>query len=143
MTNEPFDEINGRECFFYVFIIFMTIVMEGNRMTVIVINSGGCNNGTPKITTDIFDNGLRVTKIWLGVNVEPLFMVGVTFGFDPFKRRSDDRFHFIQECGAESVAKVGVVKVFDMTPETIFTKPTFRKETVDMRIPFEISAEGM
>ena len=87
MTNESFDEINGRDSFFYVFIIFMTIVMEGNSISVIVIYPGGCNNGTPKITTNIFDNCLRLTKIRFGINIETLFMVAVTFGFDlSFKR---------------------------------------------------------
>ena len=43
MTDEPLDEINSRDCFLYVFIIFMAIVMESNSMTVIVIDSGGCD----------------------------------------------------------------------------------------------------
>ena len=30
MTDEPLDEINSRDCFLYVFIIFMAIVMESN-----------------------------------------------------------------------------------------------------------------
>lgn len=50
MTDEPLDEINSRDCFLYVFIIFMAIVMESNSMTVIVIDSGGCDNGTTQIT---------------------------------------------------------------------------------------------
>lgn len=143
VTNEPFYEINGRDSFLYVFVIFMTIVMEGDRITVIVINSGSSNNGTAKITADIFDNCSRVTKHWFGINIEPLFMVAVTFGFDLFKRRPDDSFHFIQESSAESVAEIGVIKVMDMTPETIITETAFRDEAVNMRVPFEIPAEGM
>ena len=33
--------------------------------------------------------------------------------------------------------------MFYMTPETIIAVTTFREETVDVRIPFEIPAEGM
>lgn len=143
MTEESLDKINGRNSFFYVFVIFVPVVVKGNRMTVIMIYSGCCNNRAAKITTDIFDNGFGVTKIRFGINVESLFMIAVTFGFNLFKRRSNDGFHFIQECGAESIAKIGIVKIFDLTPETVITKTAFREEAVDMRIPFEVSAEGM
>ena len=51
--------------------------------------------------------------------------------------------HFIQECSAERIAKVRIIKVTDMTPEAIITKPTFWKKAMDMRIPFEVSAKGM
>lgn len=30
-----------------------------------------------------------------------------------------------------------------VTPGKVVTDPTFRDETVDMRVPFEISAKGM
>ena len=85
MANQPFDEINSREGFFYVFIILMTIVMEGNGMSIVVIDSGSRNNGTSKITTDVFHNSGRVAKIWLRINIKPLFMFTVTKGFDFFE----------------------------------------------------------
>ena len=91
----------------------------------------------------IFDGCVRIAEVRFGINVEIMFMVAVTFGFDLFKTRTDDRFHFVQECGAEGVTKESIVKVSDMTPETIITKATFRKKTVDMGIPFEVSAKGM
>ena len=39
MANQSFDEINSGNRFFYVFIVFMTIVMKSNRLSVIAINS--------------------------------------------------------------------------------------------------------
>ena len=121
----------------------MPVVMESNRVAIIVVYSGCSNYRPSKITTDVFDNCFRVTKIRFGINIEAMFVVGVTFGLDFFKRRSNEGFHFIQECGAESIAKVGVVKMFDMTPEPIITVATFRKKAMDVWIPFEVSAEGM
>ena len=121
----------------------MPVVMESNRVTIIVVYSG-CGNYRPsKITADVFDNCFRVTKIRSGINIETMFVVGVTSGLDFFERRSNEGFHFIQECGTESIAKVGVVKMFDMTPEPIITVATFRKKAMDVWIPFEVSAEGM
>ena len=72
-----------------------------------------------------------------------MFMVAVTLGFDLFKGKTDDGFHFIQECSPESIAKKGVIKMFDMTPETIITETTFRDKAMNVWIPFEVSAECM
>lgn len=99
---------------------------------IIAVYSGGCDNGTPEITTDIFDDCVRIAEVRFGINVKTMFMVGVTFAFDLFKRRTDDRFHFVWERSAEGVTKESIVKVSDMAPETIITKATFRKKTVDM-----------
>lgn len=103
----------------------MPVVVESNSITIIVVYSGCGNKRSTKITANVFANCFRITKIRFGINIEPLLMLAVTFGLGFFKGRSDLRFHFIQECGAESIAKVVVVKVFDMTPEAIITKPTF------------------
>ena len=89
-----FDEINGRKSFFYVFIILMAIVMESNSIPIIVVDSGCSNDRTAKITPDVFDNVLRVTKIRLCINVESLFMFTVTSGFHLFKRRTNDPMSF-------------------------------------------------
>lgn len=41
------------------------------------------------------------------------------------------------------IAQEGVIKMFDMAPETVVTKTTFRYEAMNMWIPFELPAEGM
>ena len=43
----------------------------------------------------------------------------------------------------ESIAKESIVEMRDITPESIITVTAFRDETMDMRIPFEVSAKGM
>lgn len=61
----------------------------------------------------------------------------------PFKGRSDPVFHFIEKCSTEGVTEIIIIKVFDMTPETVITVAAFGKKAVNMRIPFEIPAECM
>lgn len=78
----------------------MPIVMEGNCITVIVMDSRGCNNGAAKVTPDILNHCPRITEIWFGINVESMLMVRVIFGLDFFERKSNDSFHFIYECSA-------------------------------------------
>ena len=62
---------------------------------------------------------------------------------DHFKGRSDPVFHFIEKCSTEGVTEIIIIKVFDMTPETVITVVAFGKKAVNMRIPFEIPAECM
>ena len=44
---------------------------------------------------------------------------------------------------AESISQIIVVKLFYMATEAVITVTAFRKETVDVGIPFEIPAESM
>ena len=73
----------------------------------------------------VFDDCFGIRKIRFGIDIEALLMFVVTFGLDFFKRRSNCRMHFIQECSAERIAKVRIIKMTDRTPEAIITKPTF------------------
>lgn len=81
VPDEAFNEFHNRECFFHICIIFVTVVMEGNKIPVIFINSGGGNDGTPQITPDVFDGSMGVAFAGFGVNVEAVFMLTVTKGF--------------------------------------------------------------
>ena len=63
-------------------------------------------------------------------------MFPVAAGFDFFKRGSDFSLHFIEQGSAESVTKERIVKIIDVTPESIVTVAAFRNEAVDMRVPF-------
>lgn len=38
MADQSFDEINSGNGFFYVFIIFMTVVMKSDRLSIIAVN---------------------------------------------------------------------------------------------------------
>ena len=67
----------------------------------------------------------------------------VHFCFYLFEGRTDLRFQFVQESGAEGIAQVSVIKVGHLAPEAVIGKPTFRDQTVDMWIPFQRPAKGM
>ena len=117
----------------------MAVVVKRNRISVIAINPG-CGDYRPaKMVADIFGNDFGITKIGFGIDIEAVFMLGVVVGLYPFKRRFDSDFYFIEKCSAEGVAEL--IKVFDMTLETVITVAAIRKKAVNMRIPFEIPAE--
>lgn len=58
-------------------------------------------------------------------------------------RMFSDVMPSIQECGTEGIPEKCVVKMLHIFPETVVTEPTFGKQAVDMRVPFQIPAKSM
>ena len=143
MTNETFDKIHGRNGFLNKLVIFVAVVMKSDKVIAVRINSGSSNDRTTKIATDIFGNSFRITTIGFCINIETMFMFKIATGRNFFKGRADTEQHFLKESSAESIAKESIVKMRDITPETIITETALRDEAMDMRIPFEISAKSM
>ncbi len=119
------------------------MIVESDRITVIVIDPGSSDDRPAKITTDILSDYFGVTEIRFRIDIETMFMFAVTSCFYFFKRRPDPDFQFIEESGAESTAEIVIVKVPDMTPGAVITETAFGEEAVDMGIPFEVSAKSV
>lgn len=136
MQDEPFYEINNRNVLFHIPVIFVPVVMESDKATIIFVNPGCGDNWTPEIAANIFDGCFWVAFVGLGIYVKTFLMLLVTAGFDFFKGRSSQNFHFVKQGSAEGVAQEGIIEVADAAPETIVTVSAFRNKTVDMGIPF-------
>lgn len=119
------------------------MIVESDRITVIVIDPGSSDDRPAKITTDILSDYFGVTEIRFSIDIETMFMFAVTSCFYFFKRRPDPDFQFIEESGAESTAEIVIVKVPDMTPGAVITVTAFGEEAVDMGIPFEVPAKSV
>ena len=143
MLNQTSDEIHNREGFLHILIIFMPVVMKGDKITVIAVDPGSSNDRAAKITAHIFENGFRVAFIRFGINIKTMLMFTVTAGLDGFEGGSDALFHFIEERGTESIAEEIVVKMFDITPKAVIGVAALGNETVDMRVPFQVAAKSM
>ena len=143
MADQAFDEFHNRKCFFHIFVIFMPVVVESDKVAIIFINPGRGDYGSPEIAPDIFYHGVGIAVVWLSVDIEAFLVFPVTACFHLFKRASKLAFHFIQKGGAERITEESIVKVIDITPETVVTVAAFRNQAVDMRIPFQIPAKGM
>lgn len=143
VTDQAFDEIHNRKSFFHIYVIFVAVIVERNSITVIAVNPGCGDYGPAKIATNVFRYYFGIAEIWFCIDIEALFMLGVTFCFYFFKRRTNPVFQFIEKSSTESVTEIVVVKVFYMTPESIITVASFGKDAVDVRIPFEVAAKGM
>lgn len=74
MPDEAFNEIHDRESLLYILFIFMAVVMEGDKVSVIAVDPGGGNDGAAQVTADIFyDNG-GITLIGFGIHIKTVFM---------------------------------------------------------------------
>ena len=104
MADQLFDEINSRDCFFNVLIIFMTVVMESNRMTVIVVDPGGSDHRPSKITSDVVDDSFRIAFIRLCINIKPMFVFCVAKRLNAFEGRTEFVFQSIEKGGAEGIS---------------------------------------
>ena len=97
VLHQKFDKIHRRYGFAYKDIIFMAIVVECYAFTVIRIYASECNHRTPKISANILENSLRITKIWFGINIKTIFIFFVNKSFCFLEGRTNALFHFIQE----------------------------------------------
>ena len=136
MPDEPFYEIHNRNGFFHIFVIFVPIVVESNKIAVIFVNPRCGDHGTPEIAANIFDGCLGVAFVGFCIYVETFFVLLVTTGLDFFKGGSDHGFHFVKQGSAKGIAKEGIVKIIDVAPETVVAVSSFRNEAVDIWVPF-------
>ena len=86
--------------------------MKGDIIPVIGINAGSSNDRTPQITADIFNNGIHITEIGLGIHVKAVFILGVDGRLGGFKGSTDTGFHFVEQGSLKSFTQVSIVKVF-------------------------------
>ena len=143
VSDQSFDEIHGRNGFVDKTVIFVSVVMEGDGICnfVIGINTGSSNDGAPKISTDVFENSGRAAFAAFGIDIETVFGVAVNSSFETFEFRRKPFLKQIQKDGLEGFTQKNVVEVRNRAPKAKFVDATFRNKTVDMRVPFEITAK--
>ena len=135
MLDETPYEPHDRKGLFHIDVIFVAVVMEGDKAAIVVVNPGRGDNGPAQIAPDVFHGGSGVTFIRLCIDIETVFVFPVTAGLQLFEGRADFFFHFIQQGGAESFAEVCIVEVVDIAPETIIAVTTLGNEAVDVGVP--------
>ena len=138
VSDEPFDEVHGRNGLVNKDIIFVSVVVEGNDISKLVIgvNTGRGNHGTAEIAADIVEDSRGIAMVAFGVNVEAILGVAVNGGFEAFEFRRKLLLKQIEEDGLESMAEEGIVEVRNGTPEAKLIDAAFGDKAVNMGIPF-------
>lgn len=143
VPDKELNEVDDRERAPHIGIVFVAVIVEGDRPAVIVINAPQSDYGTSKVSADIFYDRICIAEVWFCIDVETVFIFAVDVCLRFFEGRSDVPFHFIKECGLESLAQVCIVEIFNGAPEAIIGTAAFGDEAVDMWVPFEGPSKGM
>lgn len=138
VSDEPFDEVHGRNGLVNKDIIFVSVVVEGNGISKLVIgvNTGRGNHGTAEIAADIVEDSRGTAFVAFSVNVEAILGVAVNGSFEAFEIWGESALKEIEQDSLESLAKESVVEVRNSTPEAKLIDTAFRDKTVNVRIPF-------
>lgn len=139
IADQTLDKFHNWDSFFHIFAIFMMVIMESDKITVIAVNM---RNGDDR-AANIFDGCFRVTGVGFGIDVEAIFMFLVTASLYSFKGGAESGLHFIEKYSTESVAEKSIVEMNYPAPETVVAVAAFRNEAVDVGVPFHVPAEGM
>ena len=129
-------EFHNRDGFFHLLLIFVSVVMESDKVAVTFINPGCSDDGTFKIAANVFDGCFGATFAGFGIYIETFLVFPVAAGLDFFKGGANHSCHFIEQGSAEGVAQECIVKVIDAAPKCIVAVSAFRNKTVDMGVPF-------
>ena len=143
MLDEAFHELKCRNGFDDEFLITVTVVVEGDMITVIGINSFGGDGRSAEISANIGRNLFHVTLVGFCIDVETILMEFIDESLIFFKRRTDFFLQKIEENSAERMPKESVVEVFKFSMGTINGDSGFGDDTVDMRIPLKRATKGM
>ena len=143
MTDEPLNKINGRNGFFHIGIILMSVVMESNRFPIVMIDAGSSDDRPAEIPADIFCYLFWIAFVGFGIYIESVFVVLVAQGFDLFEGRTDCRVHFIQKSSAESITEKSIVEMADFFPKAVIAIAALGNEAVDVGIPFQVATKCM
>lgn len=143
VSDKTFYKFHNRDCFFHIFVIFVTVVMEGDKVTVITVNPGRGNDRAAKVAADVFYDIFRITFVWSGIHIKAFLVFPVRLGFYLFKGWTDPVFHLIEQGGTEGIAEVSIIEMMDVAPEAVITVAALGNETMDVRVPFQVPAKGV
>ena len=143
MLDEEFYEINGRDGLLDKNIVLMSVGVESDIIPVIGVDTGKSNDRAPQVAADIFDDGTRIGKGGLCIDIKAVLIFAVDKSLGLFKGGSDPFFHFRQQDRLESPAQVSIVEMFYSPPESFVREAAFCDEAVDVGVPFQGPAKGM
>ena len=104
MDNEPLNEFDSGNGFDNEFVVFVSVVMEGNMGAGIRIDTGSSNDRPAEIAANVFRDNRRVAVIGLSVNIEAFTMILINSRFDFLEGRTKFVMEAIEQSGTEGTA---------------------------------------
>lgn len=119
--------MHGRKSFFYVLIIFVAVVVKGNRIVfgIVFIYAGGRNDGPAQVPPNIFYDVLWFAAVRFRIYIKTIFMIFINGRYDFFERSRKFFSQFFQESGLKGIAHEDIVKVGFTAPKSGSANPSF------------------
>lgn len=143
MLDDTANEIENRNGFFHIYIILMAIVVEGDEFTIIFVNARSSDNRASQIPAYVFDDIIGITLLGFGIDIETILMVSIRGSLIFSESITDVLMHQGKQSRLPCIAKIFVIEMRLGSPSAGITETAFRDETMDMRIPFKITTEGV
>lgn len=77
VLDKGLNEADDRESELHISIVFVAVIVEGDRLSVIAINALQSDYGTSKVSADIFYNRICIAEIGFCIDVETVFIFAV------------------------------------------------------------------
>ena len=143
MPGKTLNKLHYRDFFRDRHIILMPVIVKGNGITVIFINTRGCNDRAPQIASDILDRVPRRKVSRFCVYIKAVFMVSVNGGFYRLKGRPDFPFKLVEQDCLEGVPHKFVREEIFLSPFHAVGNAAFGNKTMDMGVPFKVAPKCM
>ena len=121
----------------------MAIIMKGNRLAIIGVNTGSGDDRTPEITADIFGNLMRIADTGFGINIKTLWAQFINQRFHGREGRTETSSQTIKQSGSKGKAEEVEIEMTDFAPRSFVAGGPFGNKDADMRVPLEITAKGV
>lgn len=95
MPDKPLNELQSGNGLVNKFVVFMPVIVESDRTTIIAVDAGSGDNRAAEVPANVFGDNGRVTEIRFGIDVETIFLATVNRSLDFFEGATDPAVHFI------------------------------------------------
>jgi len=143
VLNKAGDEIHRRDAFGNCFVVFMSGVVKSDIFTIVVINARRSNYRTTEISADVFNSNRRSAQIRPCTNIKTVGVIVIDIIFNSGKGRTKFQCEFFEKDFAESIPKECKIEMSNFTPRSKITGGTFRNESMDVGIPFQVTTKGI
>lgn len=135
MDSQFFDEAQSRNGFSNSFVIFVSGVMKGYIITIIIINTWCDNDRSVEVAADVFSCDVMSAEICLCTNVKTVRVFWGDLVFSFMKSWTNTGRELRKQYFSKEIAEKIIIKVFDRMSGSGIIDTTLGDEGMNVRIP--------
>ena len=145
MPDKPSDEFKGRDGLILAHSILETVVPERDELPIIIGNTGLGYGRSANIAGDVIGDSFGGVEIRSGsMDIEAILVVGVHLIFQSSESAfAEYFFKHVEKCSLPFFPQHDIGKEREGLPWRKVATGPFGYNHMNMRVPFEVAAEGM